>query len=231
MATTNSQVWIVIPAYNESSVIADVLCKLKENFKAEQIVVVDDCSVDLTASVVRENSCTLLSHPINLGQGAALQTGITFALENGAEFIVTFDSDGQHRVEDALNMLTQVQSGECKIVCGSRFLGLEAKNLSFSKLITLKLAVIFTKLTTGVSVTDAHNGLRVMTRSAARLINLKQNRMAHASELIGIIKKNNIEYMEYPVKIIYSDYSMNKGQKISNSFNIILDLLIGRILK
>jgi glycosyltransferase involved in cell wall biosynthesis len=226
-----SKTWVIIPAYNESQAICPVLDELKLYFNRHQIVVIDDCSSDQTAAVTKEIGCAVITHPINLGQGAAIQTGLVYALHHGAEFIITFDSDGQHRVTDAVNMLNTLNTNECKVVCGSRFLGVKAKNMSISKLLTLKLAIFFTRITTGIKVTDAHNGLRVITKSAAKLINIKQNRMAHASELIKIIKNNNINYIEYPVQIIYTPYSINKGQKISNSINILIDLLIGRFDK
>ena len=223
--------WIVVPAYNEEFVIGSVLEKLMEFFDPIRVVVVDDCSTDSTGGIANKLGCSVLTHPINLGQGAALQTGIDYALSKGAEFIVTFDSDGQHKVEDALRMLALLNRGDFKIICGSRFMGIKSQKMTFSKLLTLKMAVIFTRLTTGLNVTDAHNGLRVMTRSAAKCINIRQNRMAHASEIMGLIKNNNINYEEVPVEIIYTNYSIGKGQKISNSINIILDLLIGRFDK
>lgn len=219
-------VWLVIAAYNEEKVIASVITGALKIFP--NIVVVDDKSTDKTAEVSIEAGAAVARHPINLGQGAALQTGIDHALRMGAEIIVTFDADGQHRVEDAVLLSTAVSRGEADIVCGSRFLGVDARNMPKFRRFFLKLAAQFTRLTTGVPVTDAHNGLRAMSRNAAQSIRITQNRMAHASEIISQVGKNKISYKELPVEIVYTDYSLSKGQRLSNSVNILMDLFLGR---
>jgi glycosyltransferase involved in cell wall biosynthesis len=222
-------VWVVIPAYNESKVIEEVLKIVKDNFGAK-LVVVDDCSTDDT-SYIANKYCDVVRHPINLGQGAALQTGIDYALKCGAEIIVTFDSDGQHRIEDAIKMINLIKLDVPMVVCGSRFLGIDAENMPFKKLVTLRLATLFTRIVTRVNVTDAHNGLRVMNRKALERIRISQNRMAHATEIIRKVRLENVEYREAPVKILYTNYSVAKGQKISNIINIVLDLIIGGVSK
>ena len=93
----------------------------------------------------------------------------------------------------------------------------------------LKLATVFTYLTTGLRMTDAHNGLRAMTRSCAMRIRIRQNRMAHASEIISEIARLKLRFVEVPVTICYSAYSLQKGQKLANSINIVLDLLMRRL--
>jgi len=195
------------------------------------IVVVDDGSSDTTATLACEAGATVICHPINLGQGAAIQTGIDFALMSGADIIVTFDADGQHRIEDAWTLAQAIDQNEADIVCGSRFLGIESTTMPAAKRLTLKLAALFTRFSSGVPVTDAHNGLRAISRSAAQKIRITQNRMAHASEIISQVKSLKLRYKEYPVQILYTDYSIAKGQKISNAINILIDLLFGRISK
>lgn len=224
-----NNVWFVIPAYNESKVIEEVLKVVKNHF-SDRIVVVDDCSTDNTATVSNKY-CDVVKHPINLGQGAALQTGIDYALKCGAEIVVTFDSDGQHRIEDAIKMINLIKLDVPMVVCGSRFLGVDADNMPLKKAVTLRLATLFTRIVTKVNVTDAHNGLRVMNRMALERIRINQNRMAHATEIIRKVKTENIEYKEAPVKILYTSYSVAKGQKISNIINIVLDLIIGSVSK
>lgn len=221
--------WFIIPAFNEEETIASVIGDVRKYFK--NIVVVNDDSTDATADIAKQHAAKVVNHPINLGQGAAIQTGIEFALIKGARILVTFDADGQHRVEDVLEMIEKINVENSEIICGSRFLGMEAINMPRTKRLTLKLAVLFTRYISKIEVTDAHNGLRVMTDSAAKKININQNKMAHATELISQIRKKGIEYKEHPVKIIYTDYSINKGQKISNSLNILLDLFIGGAAK
>src|SRR4051794_20509191 len=92
------QTWVVIAAYNEDTVISRVIADIRR--EGYHVVVVDDGSSDTTAAAVRGAGGVLVQHPINLGQGAALQTGITFAMAQGADVIVTFDGDGQHRTRD-----------------------------------------------------------------------------------------------------------------------------------
>ena len=224
----NQGVWIVIAAYNEEKMIASVVATLRKIYS--NIIVVDDGSSDSTFKMAREAKAITLKHPINLGQGAALQTGITYALSKGAEFIVTFDADGQHCFGDIALLLRALQKTGSDVACGSRFLDAQASIPSFRKLI-LKLAVVFTWITTGIRMTDAHNGLRAFTGATARKIEIRQNRMAHASEIIEQIAYNKLKLIEVPVTIIYSEYSLAKGQHMSNSINILLDLLANRFAK
>lgn len=222
----NANVWVVIAAFNEGAVIGQVIERLKISF--EHIVVVDDGSVDETAAVSISAGAWVLTHPINLGQGAALQTGIDYAIKQGAGYIITFDADGQHRVDDAVLMLKRAQEGDVDVVLGSRFLG-HAIGMPKMKRIVLKLAAAFTALTSGLWLTDAHNGLRVLTFDAAKIVRIRQNRMAHASELIDIIGWKKLRVIEYPVTIEYTEYSLAKGQKLSNSVSIIIDLLLAKV--
>ena len=221
--------WLVIAAFNEAKVIEVVITDALRHTK--NIIVVDDKSKDETFNLALNAGAVVIQHPINLGQGAALQTGIDYAVTQGANVIVTFDADGQHRIEDAIKLAAAITKDEADIVCGSRFLGVEAKNIPAHRRIFLKMAALFTRLTTGVPVTDAHNGLRALSRRAAESIRITQNRMAHASEIISNIKEHKLRFKELPVEIIYTEYSLSKGQKLSNSINILIDLFIGRIHK
>lgn len=215
-------IWVVVAAYNEGRAVSEVVTKLREY--GLEVVVVDDGSEDDTAVIARAAGAVVVLHPINLGQGAALQTGINFALRRDAQFIVTFDADGQHLASDVPILLSALVDSGADIACGSRFLG-RAENLSKLRRTVLKLATVFTFLTTGLRMTDAHNGLRAMTRSCAIRICIRQNRMAHASEIIAEIARNKLKFVEVPVTIFYSAYSLQKGQKLSNSINIVLDLI------
>jgi glycosyltransferase involved in cell wall biosynthesis len=219
---------VVVPAFNESAIIGPSVRGLRSRFA--HVVVVDDGSVDATAAAALAAGATVLRHGVNAGQGAALQTGIDYALARGAAYVATFDADGQHQVEDLVAMLAVLQASPHDIVLGSRFLG-HAEGLTVARRLVLKAAVLFTNLTTGVRLTDAHNGLRVMTASAARLLHIRQDGMAHASELIEQIGRLGLRYAEVPVTITYSDYSRAKGQRLSNSLLILRDLVAGWLLR
>jgi polyprenyl-phospho-N-acetylgalactosaminyl synthase len=221
-----ASVWIVITAFNEASVISDVVAGLRS---AEcNVLIVDDASTDETAQRAEAAGARVLQHPINLGQGAALQTGISFALRRGADFIVTFDGDGQHRPDDVPALINALVTQQVDFALGSRFLG-SALNLPPSRKLLLRAATWFTRLTTGLKLTDAHNGLRAMTRRGASALKLRQNRMAHASEILAQIARSGLGYVEVPVTIVYTQYSLQKGQRVSNSVSILIDLLAGRL--
>ncbi|MBK5237532.1 MAG: glycosyltransferase family 2 protein [Actinomycetales bacterium] len=216
--------WIVIPLYNEVEVIGDVVRELLTEFV--HVVCVDDGSTDDSAAVARAAGARVLQHPINLGQGAALQTGISYArAQDSCAFTVTFDADGQHRIEDAQGMLQLARSENLGIVFGSRFLDDRTKP-GFAKKIVLKTAVVLTNLTTNVKLTDAHNGLRVIRVDAARQLDLEQDRMAHASEIVAQLGATGLPWSEFPVEVLYTDYSRAKGQSLLNSVNILVDLIV-----
>lgn len=216
--------WVVIPLYNEASVIGDVIAQLRQRFP--HVVCVDDGSSDDSAAVAAAAGATLVRHPINLGQGAALQTGIEFALAHpSCEFIVTFDADGQHRVEDALAMVALARREDLAIVFGSRFLDDRTRPGALKKVV-LKTAVWVTNMTTGLTLTDAHNGLRVIRRDAAAGVRLSQDRMAHATEIVLQLGRTGLPWREYPVELLYTDYSRAKGQSLLNSVNILVDLVV-----
>jgi glycosyltransferase involved in cell wall biosynthesis len=219
-------IWIVIPAYNEDFTVHHVVAELRRRY--QNIVVVDDCSTDSTSARAKAAGACIIRHPINLGQGAALQTGLTFALLQGARYVVTFDADHQHRSEDVPLLLGALANSGADFALGSRFLG-ETRNISFSRKLVLKAAVLFSRLTTGLNLSDAHNGLRAMTRRGASTLCLRQNRMAHASEILQQIARSGLKYIEVPVTIEYTSYSKAKGQRLSNSLNIMLELLTGAL--
>ncbi|UXY15539.1 glycosyltransferase family 2 protein [Chitiniphilus purpureus] len=220
-----NDVWLVVAAYNEGSVIKEVLNDALDFFP--NIVVVDDGSQDETAASILETGAWCVIHPINLGQGAALQTGITFALSRGASFIATFDADGQHDPKDVVGMVEQMKLSSADVILGSRFKG-NTIGMPRIKQLFLRLAVFYTNLTSSVKLTDAHNGLRLFNRKAAMDLRIRQNRMAHASEIIDFIGKMKWVYEEYPVTIKYTDYSIRKGQRMSNSVSIVMDQLLSK---
>lgn len=221
-----STVWFVIPAYNEGSAVGRVIAAVREHYP--NVVIVDDASTDNTASVASIGGARLVRHPINLGQGAALQTGIDYALAQGADYIVTFDADGQHDVEDVSPMLDALRTRGADIALGSRFLG-RTVGMPRSRWLLLKFATLFTRLTVGLALTDCHNGLRVMGRRAAEHIRIRQNRMAHASELLEAIRSQGLSYVEVPVTIAYTEYSRAKGQRLGDALVVFKDLLTARL--
>jgi glycosyltransferase involved in cell wall biosynthesis len=221
-----SDIWIVIAAYKEEAVIRNVVADVTRSHA--NVAVVDDGSGDRTAEEAAAGGAAVVSHPINLGQGAALQTGITFALSRGAQFIVTFDADGQHQVRDIARLLQALKTHEADFALGSRFLE-PGSNVPPVRRLVLHAAAAFTRVTTGLSVSDAHNGLRAMTRRGAMSLSIRQNRMAHASEILQQIADSGLRYVEVPVTISYTDYSLAKGQQLTGSIDILVDLMAERL--
>ncbi|MFZ4068365.1 MAG: glycosyltransferase family 2 protein [Phenylobacterium sp.] len=219
----DNTLWFVIAAFNEGPMIAEVVRGVTPH---AQVVVVDDGSADDTGDQALAGGACVATHLVNRGQGAALQTGIDFALAQGAAHLVTFDADGQHDVSEALDMVARCRAEGLDAVLGSRFLGATV-NMPFSRRLVIKAAVIFTRLTTSLNLTDAHNGLRVLSREAAQKLRIRQDRMAHASEILSQIARLRLNWREHPVTITYSEYSLAKGQKISNSVRILEDMLFG----
>ncbi len=220
--------WIVVPAYNEASRIGSTLSDLCSCFP--NVVVVDDGSSDETAVVAEGHPVWVLRHVINRGQGAALQTGLDFALQRGAELIVTFDADGQHCSDEIDRLIEPVCSGQFDVALGSRFLG-ETVDMPWFRWLVLKGGVVFTWLFSQIRVTDTHNGFRALSRLAADKIRLTQDRMAHASELLDQIRALKLRYTEVPVTIRYTQDTMDKGQSSWNAVRIVGQLLLGRFVK
>ncbi|HEY0248878.1 MAG TPA: glycosyltransferase family 2 protein [Gryllotalpicola sp.] len=213
-----------MPLFNEEAVIGSVVEGAIAVFP--HIVCVDDGSSDDSAARAHAAGAVVLRHPVNLGQGAALQTGIDYALaQPDCDYLVTFDADGQHQVADAAAMVHRLETEPLDVVLGSRFLDTRTE-LGWLKRLVLRTAVLFERAGTGIKLTDAHNGLRAFARSGASRIQIHQNRMAHASEIVSEIAKNKLRYAEQPVHVVYNDYSKAKGQSVWNSINIISDLFL-----
>jgi glycosyltransferase involved in cell wall biosynthesis len=222
-------VWIVVPAFNEASVIGDVIADISSTF--EHVVCVDDGSRDDTAAVALRAGAHVVRHPVNLGQGAAIQTGVEYArAQPGARIFATFDADGQHRVKDVAAMTDRLATGDVDIVIGTRFAGQPATQVPAVKRLVLRAAAFLSPSIRKLGLTDAHNGLRVFNRTVADGLNITMNGMSHASEIITLIIENKWRVAEEPIEILYTDYSLSKGQPLLNGVNIIFDgLLRGRM--
>jgi glycosyltransferase involved in cell wall biosynthesis len=219
-------VFVVVPVYNEATVVGGVLREIAR--AGYTVVAVDDGSTDETYRTCRRHAHWTLRHVVNRGQGAALQTGMAFALRHGAEVVVTMDADGQHRTADVETLAAPIRDGEADIVLGSRFLG-SAVDMPLSRRWLLRAAVAFTRLVNGLDVTDAHNGLRAFSRRAAERIDIRLDRMAHASELLDLIAATGLPYREVPVDVRYTTYSQTKGQRIGHAPRILLHYFLGRV--
>ena len=229
VAIDTSGVWIIVPAFNEAQVIGDVVADLRSAFA--HVVVVDDGSRDATAEVALRAGAHVVCHPVNLGQGAAIQTGVEYARRQpGAELFATFDADGQHRVKDVLAMLERSSRGDADLIIGTRFTGPTIVRTPPLKRFILRTAALLSPSSRRLGLTDAHNGLRVFNRRVADHLDLTMSGMSHAGEFIKLADENHWRVTEQPVEILYTEYSLSKGQPLLNGVNIVFDgFLRGRM--
>ncbi|WP_102141713.1 glycosyltransferase family 2 protein [Mycobacterium hubeiense] len=221
-------VWIVVPAFNEASVIGDVISDVRSVFA--HVVCVDDGSRDGTGDIALRAGAHVVRHPVNLGQGAAIQTGVEYARRQpGAQVFVTFDADGQHQVKDVVRMIDRLSAEDVDLVIGTRFAGVVSRT-PVAKRILLRLAASLSPHSRKLGLTDAHNGLRVFNKTVADALNITMSGMSHASEFIALAYENGWRVTEEPVEILYTDYAKSKGQPLLNGVNILFDgLLRGRL--
>ena len=211
----------VLPAYNEGESIADIVLKTKEY--VDQIIVIDDGSIDNTYEYAKEAGAIVIKHIINRGAGAATSTGIQAALKLGADIIVTIDADGQHLPSDIPNLIEPVIKNEADITIGSRFKG----NIDKMPIIKKIGNILLNKLTYlfyGINITDTQSGFKALNKESASLIDINVDRYGFCSELIGEIKKNKLRYTEVSIPTIYLD--QNKGTTIFDGYKILFDLIL-----
>ncbi|MDT5227564.1 MAG: polyprenyl-phospho-N-acetylgalactosaminyl synthase [Mycobacterium sp.] len=228
MPSEMRDVWIVVPAFNEAGVIGDVIAELRSVFP--NVVCVDDGSADETGDIALRAGAHLVRHPVNLGQGAAIQTGVEYARSRpGAQLFATFDADGQHRVTDVLAMIDRLTAEAADIVIGTRF-GLGVSRPPLLKRVVLQTAAWLSPRGRRLGLTDTNNGLRVFNKTVADRLDITMNGMSHATEFIMLIDENNWRVVEQPVEVLYTEYSSAKGQPLLNGVNIIVDgFLRGRM--
>jgi glycosyltransferase involved in cell wall biosynthesis len=222
-------IFVIIPCYNEAAIIRQTVSDvLKKGFR---VVVVDDCSKDNSKKELSGLPIYYLRHRVNMGQGAALQTGIEFAKRKGAEYFVTFDADGQHDSEDIFSMLHFMDKEKLDIVFGSRFLPGAKTNVSKTRSFALNLGRYVNYLVSGIMLTDSFNGLRVFTKSTAQKIKITENRMAHPAEFLMQTAIQKLKFAEYPVAIHYSSYSKAKGLKNRDGIKILFEIFLHKIFR
>lgn len=216
---------VIVPTYNEGRVIRKDLEDILKRFS--NVVCVNDASSDNTAEEVKKTKAKLISHPINMGAGGATQTGIDYGISHGFKFFATIDADGQHSVDDLVEMVDKLhKESKIDIIFGSRFLGKKAKNMSLSKKILLKAAIHFSNITSGTKFTDTHIGLRAFNLKTAKILDIKLSGYAHCSEILDKIRINKLNYTEFPTTVVYTDYSKSKGQASINAINILTDQVL-----
>jgi len=215
----------VIPAYNEQEHIAAVIERVRPF--VEEIVVVNDCSRDQTAAIALAANATVISHPINRGQGAALQTGNEYALKQGADIIIHFDADNQFQAEEIPDMTRPIEKGEAEAVLGSRFLSKKSNLPALKRRVIMPLGRLVNRLFFGIRLSDPQSGFRALNRTAAEKIKIENDGMAHCSEILHQLFAKKIKTVEVPITVVYYEF----GQRLGGGVRIVKDLLIKKIIK
>ena len=230
-----SSLFLIVPAFNEARVIQSTLRNLPprvDGIDSITVVVVDDGSTDTTANEVMQSGdgrVVLLRHAINRGLGGALGTGLAYARQQGADFVVTYDADGQHAPEDIGNVLAPLLDGRADAVIGSRLL--DPKGMPWYRIVGNWGLNVVTFFVFGMWTTDSQSGLRGFSRPALDKIDIRMDRMEVSSEFIKEIRRCRLPYSEVPIRAIYSDYSLAKGQRNINGLNILIRLVLHRLME
>lgn len=210
--TDKPSVFIVIPAYNEESVIAGVIHDIRRA-GYENILVVDDGSKDATYEKAKEAGVIALRHRLNRGKGAATKTGIEAAKLENADIIVTMDGDGQHNPEDIARLIEPIKKNHCDVVLGTRLKNPEG--MPTYKIVHNWIGNAIVWYLYGLWVSDSQSGFRAYSRHAAEVINTKTDRYEYDSEVIREIYKYKLTFEEIPIEVRYTEYSMGKATKQS----------------
>jgi UDP-N-acetylglucosamine---dolichyl-phosphate N-acetylglucosaminyltransferase len=226
MPMTEKRVIVVIPAYNEERTIVEVIRGLKQH-GFTTLIVIDDGSSDRTGELASHEEVIRLRHILNRGLGGALGTGIDAALRLGAEVIVTFDADGQHDPNDIMKLLEPIELEEAEVVIGSRML--DAWGMPYRRRMANWIANVVTYLLFGGWTTDSQSGLRAFSSQAAARMQIITTGMEVSSEIIAETVKNRLKWKEVPVKAIYTDYSLSKGQSLTVGLQTLIKLILAKV--
>lgn len=225
-----NDIYVLLPAYNEGGSIRDVIKGLREQ-GINNIVVVDDGSSDFTARKARSMGAMVVQHFVNRGAGAAIQTGIEVARHKNWKYIALMDSDGQHDPTDILNLMKQMSDTDCDIVIGSRFMKKGISAIPKTRIIFNWIANVMTNFFCRNNYSDSQSGLRLLNRNAIEKINLQLDGFGFCSEMLIKAEKTKLKITETPTKVLYTDYSISKGQDLHNGITTAFNLLWNTLFK
>lgn len=234
MATLrHTHVCIVIPAYNEATAIGKVVDDIKKTFQKSQylaeVVVVNDGSKDDTSKVAKQHGATVVDHILNSGAGGATATGLRYAEINGFEIAATMDADGQHAPKDVLRGIKKLSANGLDLLIGSRLI--DSKGMSRVKILGNQGLSLITRVLFGIKTTDSQSGLRIFSKNALQQLRWKTSGYEFCSEMLWRAQQADLIIAEYPITVIYTDYSRSKGQSNWNGINIVKSLLKRRLVE
>ena len=213
---------IGIPAYNEEKNIAVIIAKImKEGFS---VIVCNDGSADMTGIVAEKMGATVINHTKNLGYGAAIRSIFLKARELGCDALVTFDADGQHRIEDIFKVLEPLRKNQADMVIGSRFLGKNDKNIPNYRKVGIKTLTKISNISTDLKITDSQSGFRAYNKKILEQIIPTESGMGVSIEILMKCSKSGFKILEVPIKVIYEgDTSVHNP--VSHGASVILSTM------
>ncbi len=222
-------IYIVIPAFNEAKHIGTVVRDVqKQGYK--NIVVVDDGSADQTAFEAEKAGAIVVKHMINLGPGAATQTGLEYSYLRNADIVVSIDGDGQHAPSDIPSVISILREGRYDIVFGSRKLKKSNLMPRMRKFYNL-IANFITYILSSIWLSDSQSGFRVYTRKALEKIKIKTSGFEFCSEVLMQVHNAKLKYCEVPINVYYTKESMLKGQNFATGVNTLMKLFLEAITR
>lgn len=216
---------IAIPAYNEASAIGSVITAVLKKYPEADILVVDDGSTDNTSEVASKAGAAVVRHRINRGLGGGIGTAIEWAKQHQTDVLITIDADGQHDPADIMKVAKPIMMNQADIVIGSRLKSISTSMPTDRKILNT-LANLLTFLLFGVTTSDSQSGFRGFSKKAIQSVTLRTQRMEVSSEIFGEIQRLGLKYSEVPIRVVYTDYSLQKGQSNSNSIPVLFRLII-----
>ena len=225
------KVCVIVPAYNESSVIFDVIKTAKKTFNKSihdvTVVVVNDGSTDTTSSKAKEAGAIVVDHILNSGAGGATATGLSYANQHGYDIAATMDADGQHSPDDVMKGVDAIIKKNKDLLIGSRLI--DSRGMSRVKVLGNKGLSIVTYTLFGINSTDSQSGMRIFSKKSLQELRWTTSGYEFCSEMLWRANQLGLSIDEFPIKAIYTDYSKGKGQSNWNAINIVKSLLQQRM--
>ena len=211
-----------IPAFNEEKNIAVLITQLKKI--ADKIIVCNDGSTDLTSEIAEELGATVINHEKNLGYGAAIRSIFLKSKDLDVDILVTFDADGQHRIEDINKVINPIINGESDLVIGSRFLDESEKEVPKYRKVGIKVITKITNATIKKQLTDSQSGFRAYSKKVLNELNPSELGMGISTEILIKASTKNFRISEVPIKIVY-DGDTSTHNPISHGSSVLLSTI------